>query len=76
MLIDSTKKKGVVTKSQDRLSSSVALNLPTAKALVIVTAWNKGKNTLATACASAGSTVTEKNVPLRMNIGVMKRKDG
>jgi len=76
MLIDRTKKKGVVTKSQERLSSSEALSLPAVKALVIVTAWNKGKNALANACTSTGRTLIEKNVPLSMNIGVMKRKDG
>jgi len=74
--MDKTKKKGVVTKSHERLSSRVALSLPTVNALVSATAWVKGKNALATICTSTGRLVMEKNVPLRMNIGVMKRNDG
>jgi len=74
--MDKTKKKGVVTKNQDRLSNRVALSLPTVNALVSATAWVKGKNTLATICTSEGRLVMEKNVPLKINIGVMNRKDG
>jgi len=69
--IDKIKKKGVVTKSQERLSNRVALSLPTVNALVSATAWVKGKNTLATICTSWGRIVVEKNVPLKMNIGVI-----
>jgi len=74
--MDKTKKKGVVTKNQERLSSRVQLSLPTINALVSATAWVNGKNMLATICAVAGRLVMEKNVPLKMNMGVMKRKDG
>jgi len=74
--IDKTKKKGVVIKNQERLSNRVALSFPTVNALVSATAWVNGKRTLATICASTGRLVMEKNVPLKMNIGVMKRKDG
>jgi len=74
--MDKTKKKGVVTKNQERLSSRVALSFPTVNALVSATAWVNGKNTLATICAVSGRPVMEKNVPLKMNIGVMKRKAG
>jgi len=73
---DKIKKNGVVTKNQERLSNRVALSVPTVNALVSATAWVKGKNTLPTICASTGRIVMEKNVPLKMNIGVIKRKDG
>ena len=76
MLIDRTKKKGVVTKSQERLSSRLVLSLPTAKALVNATAWVNGKNTLAITCTASGRAVIEKNVPLRINIGVVNRMVG
>jgi len=71
-----TKKKGVVTKNQKRLSKRVTLSLPIANALVSATAWAKGKNKLAITCTPVGRTDIEKNVPLKMNIGVMKRKEG
>jgi hypothetical protein len=74
--IAKTKKRGVVTRNQKRLIRRVTLSLPIAKALVSATAWVKGKTKLAIACTSAGRTDIEKNVPLKMNIGVMKRKDG
>jgi hypothetical protein len=74
--MDKTKKKGVVIKNQDKSSNSFTLSLPTVNALVSATAWVNGKNTLASVCTAAGRFVMEKNVPLKMNIGVMKRKDG
>lgn len=74
--MDKTKKKGVVTKNQARSSNRVGLSIPTVNALVNVTAWVNGKNTLEKTCTSMGSTVMEKNVPLKMNIGVMNRNDG
>ena len=71
-----TKKKGVVTTNQAKLCNRVGLSIPTVNALESATAWVKGKNRLAIICTSKGRTVIEKNVPLKMNIGVMKRKDG
>ncbi len=76
MLIDNVKKKGVVTSSQARFSRSDGDMFPMAKALESATACVKGKNMLANVCTAVGSVVIEKNVPLRMNIGVMKRKEG
>lgn len=74
--MDKTKKKGVVTRNQERLSGRVGLSLPTVNALVSVTTWVNGKNTSATIRTSTGRLVIEKNVPLKINMGVMKRKDG
>ena len=76
MFMDKMKKKGVVTKNQSRLSSRVSLILPVVSDLVSVTAWVSGKTILATVCSSTGKLVMEKNVPLKMNIGVINRKDG
>ena len=76
MFMDKMKKKGVVTRNQSRLSNRVSLILPTVSDLVSVTAWVRGKNILATVCSATGKLVMEKNVPLKMNIGVMNRKDG
>lgn len=75
-LIDNVKKNGVVTKNQSILHSKAVLMFPTVNALVRATAWVKGKNIWATVCTTTGRVVMEKNVPLRMNIGVMKRNDG
>ena len=74
--IDKTKKKGVVTRNQKRLSKRVELSFPTVNALVSATACVKGKNKSAITRTPAGRTDIEKNVPHKMNIGVMKRKDG
>jgi hypothetical protein len=74
--MDKTKKKGVVTNNQDKLSNKVVLSLPTVRALVIATACVKGKNKLARSSAVPGRTLIEKNVPLRTNIGVVKRSVG
>jgi len=74
--MDKTKKKGVVTKNQERLSNRVVLILPTVNALASATAWVNGKNRFDTICAASGRLVMEKNVPLKMNMGVIKRKDG
>jgi len=74
--MDRTKKKGVATKNQAKLSKRVVLRFRVVKALVSVTAWFKGKNTLATICTPTGKSVIGKNVPLKMNIGVINRNAG
>jgi len=49
---------------------------PLAKALVTVTAFVSGRNTCANVCTNSGIDVKGKKVPLKRNIGVMKRKFG
>jgi len=75
-LIESMKKNGVVARNHARLSRSVVLSIAVAKALVSATACVNGKNTFDNVCTSTGRSVNGKNVPLKMNIGVMKRKLG
>jgi len=76
MFIDRMKKKGVVTRNQTRLSSRVTLSPPAVSALASVTACVNGNKMLAIVCACTGRAVMGKKVPLKMNIGVMKRKAG
>jgi len=47
-----------------------------AKDLVTVTALVSGRKTCAAICRNSGMEVKGKKVPLRRNIGVMKRKFG
>jgi len=76
MFIDRTKKNGAVASSQARLSSRFSLKPSYVMALVSVVACARGKKMFATTCAPIGSLSKGKNVPLRMNIGVMNRKAG
>lgn len=76
MFIDRTKKNGVVTKNQVRLHNSVMSNAPVVSALVNATECVNGKTMFATICAAAGRAVIGKNVPPKINIGVMNRKAG
>jgi hypothetical protein len=50
--------------------------LPRVKALVNATALVRGRKSWAITCRMLGKAVIGKNVPLRRNIGVMKRKFG
>lgn len=74
--IDRTKKKGVATRSQARLKRSANSMLPRARALVNVTALVRGRKSWAITCRKSGMAVKGKNVPLRRNMGVIKRKFG
>ena len=76
MFIDSTKKKGVVTRNHARSSSKVMFSPPAVSARVSVTECVNGKKMFAKVCNSTGSAVSGKNVPLNMNIGVMNKKAG
>ena len=74
--MDRTKKTGVTASSQARLRSRVSSSLPKVSARANVTACVKGRNSCAKTCKEAGKAVIGKNVPLRRNMGVMKRKIG
>ena len=74
--MDSTKKKGVTISSQDRFRRRANSSLPRAKALVNLTALVRGRKSWVTICPNSGRTVKGKNVPLRRNMGVIKRKFG
>ena len=69
-------KMGVTIKNHVRFRRSANSNLPRAKALVKVTALVRGRKIWAITCRNSGMAVKGKNVPLRRNIGVMKRKFG
>jgi hypothetical protein len=58
-----------------RFRSRVNLSLPRTSALVNATAWLEAETDGRT-CKNAGKAVIGKKVPLRRNIGVMKRKLG
>lgn len=70
------KKKGVTIISHARFRRSASSILPRAKALVKDTAFVRGNKSWATTCRNSGRAVKGKKVPLRRNMGVMKRKFG
>ncbi len=74
--IDRTKKTGVTASSQARLRSKLSSGLPKVNARANVTAWVNGRKSCAKTCREFGRAVIGKNVPLRRNMGVMKRKVG
>jgi len=74
--MDNTKKNGVTTSNQARFRSNVSSSLPKTSPRANVTACVKGRNSFARICREAGRAVNGKNVPLRRNMGVMKRKVG
>jgi len=74
--MDRTKKIGATASSQARLKSRLSLSLPKASARANVTTCVKGRNSWAKSCKESGKAVIGKNVPLRRNMGVMKRKVG
>ena len=74
--MDRIKKIGVTMSSQARFNRMENSTLPRTKALVKVTALVRGKNNWAITCKNSGIEVNGKKVPLRRNIGVMKRKFG
>ncbi len=49
---------------------------PSAKPRVIVTAWTSGKKASDKYCIDTGKIENGKKVPLKRNIGVMKRYTG
>ena len=74
--MDRTKKKGVTISSQPRFRRRANSTLPRAKALVNATALVRGRKSWAATCRRSGMAVKGKNVPLRRNMGVIKRKFG
>ncbi len=74
--MDKIKKKGVTISSQARFRRMTNSKLPRAKALVKATALVRGRKSWATTCKTSGIEVNGKKVPLRRNMGVMKRKFG
>lgn len=67
---------GVTIRSQARLKRSANSILPRANALVNATALVSGRKSCAITWRKYGMAVNGKNVPLRRNMGVMKRKFG
>ena len=74
--MDRTKKNGVTTRSQARFRRRKSSTLPRTKALVNATALVRGRKSWAATCRNSGMAVKGKKVPLRRNMGVMKRKFG
>ena len=74
--MDRIKKKGVTISSQARFRRRANSSLPSAKALVNFTALVRGRKSWAATCNNSGMAAKGKNVPLRRNIGVIKRKFG
>ena len=70
------KKRGVTTSNQARFRMRASSTLPRAKALVNFTALVRGRKSWAITCRKSGMADKGKNVPLRRNMGVMKRKFG
>ena len=70
------KKIGVTISIHARLKRIESWMLPRAKPLVTVTAFVSGRKICAATCRNSGMEVRGKNVPLRRNMGVMKRKFG
>ena len=71
-----TKKIGVIISIHARLKRMESWMLPRAKPLVTDTAFVSGRKICAATCRNSGIEVRGKNVPLRRNMGVMKRKFG
>ena len=71
-----TMKMGVTIRNQARFIRSANSILPRANALVNATALVSGRKSWAITCRKSDMAANGKNVPLRRNIGVMKRKFG
>ena len=69
-------KNGAVIRSHARLRRRENSMLPRAKALVNATTLVRGRKSWAVSCKKLGKVVIGKKVPLRRNMGVMKRKLG
>ena len=67
------KKIGVTISIHARFRMMESWILPRAKDLVTVTALVSGRKICATTCRNSGMDVRGKNVPLKRNMGVMKR---
>jgi len=67
---------GVTIRIHARFNSTESCMFPLAKALVTVTAFVRGRKICAAVCTNSGIDVNGKKVPLKRNIGVMKRKFG
>ena len=70
------KKIGVTISIQARFKRMDSWMLPRARALVTATALLSGRKICAAICRIWGMDVSGKNVPLKRNMGVMKRKFG
>jgi len=71
-----TKKTGVTISIHAKLKTIESWMLPRAKPLVTSTAFVSGKRICVAICRNWGMDVRGKKVPLRRNMGVMKRKLG
>ena len=71
-----TKKNGVTISIQIRFRRMESWMLPRTRARVTATALVSGRKICAAICRIWGMDVRGKNVPLRRNMGVMKRKFG
>ena len=69
-------KIGVTIRIHARFNKTESCMLPLANALVTVTAFVSGRKICAAVCTNSGIDVKGKKVPLKRNIGVMKRKLG
>ena len=70
------KKIDVTISIQARFRRIEIWMLPRAKDLVTATALASGNISCAATCRNSGMEVRGKNVPLKRNMGVMKRKPG
>ena len=74
--IERIKKIGVTISIQARFRRMEGWMLPRVKDRAIKTALVSGRKSCAAICRNSGMDVKGKNVPLKRNIGVMKRKPG
>ena len=70
------KKIGVTISIHARLKRMEIWMLPSVRALVTATALVRGRKSCAAICKTSGMEVNGKNVPLKRNMGVIKRKFG
>ena len=73
---DRTTKIGVSISIQTKLNRIEISIIPRAKDLVTITALLSGKKICATICSNSGMDDNGKKVPLKRNIGVIKRNPG
>ena len=75
-LIASIQKRIVTPSIHSRLQSGLKAEMPIVRYLSMLTMWVRGRTATAMSWIGPGRSVRGKKVPLKRNIGVMKRKIG
>ena len=76
MFTETTKKKSVANKIQTKLIRKNGLGCASVSERIIITTWVSGSTAKAKYRTKSGRSESEKNVPLKRNIGVMNRNEG